>query len=303
MRSLSTTSVASFWDELEKIAVSIDDLYRSASKAKNVFIGDVPETVQGGGAITVPKRDVALEVIDRRAAPVREGFSKVRSGLSEILPGSRLMGALRENLVGRLDNAEGAYNKMILSQKRDVRKKGVIAVNPTLSGKIFGVPDSSSRGLTASLLAHELYERGVKKKNLNLLYSHLAPEVLLKEHNLLSRLTGDGSDEVRSAFRKVRQTTGEAPHMKALLTSVYGPRAAQFTEEGAKIPMSMVRDLQKKLQADPSLVAKAKASVPQGSLLDQGRSYLDKARLNLRALRATSAESARLMNASQTPNK
>lgn len=294
MRNLNVESVHSFWSELEKIAVSVDDLFRSVSAAKKVHVGDSMQALRGGGAYAYPPKPVVREVINRRFAPAKNFFSTANE-LASKLPSGKVRD-FGTAVTGRWQKNFDRGLKLTTSDAEQAA--GNIYADPKLIGPALGLPAGSSpdavRGLTASSIAHELYERGVKKKDVALLYSHLAPEVLLKEHNLLSRLEGAGADQARAAMRSFRQTSGEAPHMKALLTHVYGPRASQFTEEGAKIPMAMVRDLRKKLAADPTLLDKAKAAVPRGSLLERAKGNLEWLRAQNRMRRALQSASQQM---------
>jgi len=150
--------------------------------------------------------------------------------------------------------------------------KGQVAINPQmLTGTMKALSDQpnvsriAERGaMTGVGGVHELFERGVNPKNVVPLYSHLAPEVLLKEHNALSKLTGPGADQARKSFRGARKNSGEAEHMRNLLVQEFGPRASQFLEEGQKVPKGMMKALRKKLRDNPGRLQDA---VPKKSMV------------------------------------
>jgi hypothetical protein len=111
--------------------------------------------------------------------------------------------------------------------------------------------------LTGLLGVHELHERNQPARHVVPVYSHLHPEVLLKEHNAVSTLSGPGADYAREVLRKARHQTGEHQHMRNLLQHAFGERAGQFLREGEKVPKAMMRALRKKLQTDPELIARS----------------------------------------------
>lgn len=98
------------------------------------------------------------------------------------------------------------------------------------------------RAVNVSVGLHEGFERGVRPQQAAPMKSHAAPTVLINEHNMLSRMTGPGSDEARTAMRGMRQESGEQNALRRMLVNRYGDRAAQYLEEGQKVPAAMRRN-------------------------------------------------------------
>lgn len=110
---------------------------------------------------------------------------------------------------------------------------------------------------TGVFASHELAERSVHPRNIHPFYSHLSPEVLLKERNTVARLTGPGSENAKNFMGRLRDRSGEAQHLKNLMTSAFNdPRAAQFLEGSEKVPKAMRKALNRRLAADPGLIAR-----------------------------------------------
>jgi hypothetical protein len=155
-------------------------------------------------------------------------------------------------LGGGYASATGAQARAVGASASDVAHPGRIVVDPTVVGAVspHGRPKSvAERGaLTATSAAHELMERRVKPKaygrDPNVQHGDMG--VLMKEHNMASRLEGPGANYARKHLRSMRKATGEDKQLRDLITKTYGPRAAQFLDEGQKIPRAMRRDLQRR---------------------------------------------------------
>ena len=154
---------------------------------------------------------------------------------------------------------------------------GTTLVHPEINARVAramtgGAPLSpqGQSAYTGVSAAHEIAERRVHPRNVvGGFYSHVSPDVLLQEHNTLSRLTGPGADEARNMGRAMRMGTGETPHLKNMLTTAFNdPRAAGYLAEGEKVPKAMRKALLRKIQQDPSIIAR---SAPQVGLLDKLR--------------------------------
>ena len=292
---MSSSAFYSFLDELEKIAVSVKDLYQGVSRAGNIKIGPSPIAARGGGGVTVPAEKVVRGLAERKVAPARRvvsGLETARSYLPTALTGAAkkrgydVDQAMRQarrlpkdmedyivrssGLMGMMDGGPGKGFGRIA-----VDPKALDTVMPAMAGTRRAMSSADSDALSAVVGSHELAERAVKKRHMAPVYSHLSPEVLLKEHNLLSRLTGKGSDHARATMRGLRRTTGEADHMRHLLMEAFGPRAGQFMAEGEKVPAAMRRALRRRLQEDPSLLSRAlKSAKRERGVMGQARHRL-----------------------------
>jgi len=277
---MNTTLLNAFTDELEKISVDTRVLLRNVRKAKNVSIGrmlDNPMSMMGGGGVTTsPSRKatnaLVKKKIDETVAKVtkdsfRDAPAKKRIAANQLASMSRKITKKPADWVGGKQWSQGGK-----------ANAGKIQVSPEMAGNTFatlarkrGPRRMAERGaMGATVAAHELFERGSKK--IAPVFSHLHPEVLLKEHNLVSRLTGPGSKYTRSVMRGARKRSGEDKFVRQLLTEAYGPRAAQFTREGAKIPKAMRKNLRKKIEQNPAILDRAMRGVkpPKLGKMEQG---------------------------------
>ena len=277
---MNTTLLNGFTDELEKISVDTRVLLRNVRKAKNVSIGrmlDNPMSMMGGGGVTTsPSRKatnaLVKKKIDETVAKVtkdsfRDAPAKKRIAANQLASMSRKITKKPADWVGGKQWSQGGK-----------ANAGKIQVSPEMAGNTFatlarkrGPRRMAERGaMGATVAAHELFERGSKK--IAPVFSHLHPEVLLKEHNLVSRLTGPGSKYTRSVMRGARKRSGEDKFVRQLLTEAYGPRAAQFTREGAKIPKAMRKNLRKKIEQNPAILDRAMRGVkpPKLGKMEQG---------------------------------
>lgn len=122
-------------------------------------------------------------------------------------------------------------------------------LNDMFSDAVRTHQDNHLNAVTGVAGAHELFERKTHVKNMLYRGGHLSPEVLLKEHNLLSKLEGPGADSARETLRAVRSQRGDTADVQKMVHSAYGDRGAQFLAEGERIPKAMRKDLMRKMRA------------------------------------------------------
>lgn len=117
---------------------------------------------------------------------------------------------------------------------------------------------AGQRATNVAVGLHEGFERGVKPSEVQPVFGHLSPKVLLNEHNMISRMTGPGSDEARNLFTQMRSSPipdaphGEMGHIRKRFVDYYGPRAEEFFQPGAKIPAAMRRDFVRRPNIEPT---------------------------------------------------
>jgi hypothetical protein len=246
-----------------KEAVTVDDLYRKTTSAPGVDIN--PQSLDRmvanaqGGAVTNPTSRQMPEAFGQ--APTTVGMRKLRS-VADRIP---------HRLARDFSHGLKPFTEAPRIPKKD---GGKILVNPEAIQKVLPayrgtselVSPEARRGLTALVTSHELAERRVAPKDIRRFQSHFAPEVLLKERNAIARLEGPGGREAAEMLAKTREATGEAQHMRNLLTRAYGPRAAQFLEGNEKVPKALLRGLRRKLRADPSMLYAADPAKSMGVL-------------------------------------
>jgi hypothetical protein len=261
--------LASFYDELEKIAVDTLKLFRGVRRAKGMNMvtdaGDTVATMMMGGGMTVPKsKAVRSDLLDHRTAKARSVSEKLRAA-----SGSKYMPKFLRKPTQAA--SEGIDQKLKAQREKAMELPSGMYVSPRATaatiGNGHGKTRSSQRAALAGVVgSHEIAEASVKRKDaLKGFYSHLSPDVLMKEHNTLSRLEGPGADYARKSLREARRVSGEDQHIKNMLTKVYGPRAEQFTREGEKIPKAVRKHLLRRIRENPELVdqTKPKMSVSQ----------------------------------------
>lgn len=245
-----------FAQELVKEAVTVENLYRGVSSAKNVDLNPgwlaKREVRQAGGGMMRPTSRQAVPVW--KQSPER---AKLVTGLNQLH--KQLKASPIKAVSDRADLVYKAEPKSLYSgipKFIESRIAGKIKVDPEIvntnipasAGKPKLQTPEAQKALTALVASHELAERRVHPKNIRKFNGHLAPEVLLKERNAIARLEGPGAREAADTMAAVRERSGEAQHMRNLLTNAYGPRAAQFLEGDQKVPKAMLRNLRRRLR-------------------------------------------------------
>lgn len=244
-----------FAQELVKEAVTVEDLYRGVSSAKNVNLkgGPITSFLTRSSAVTFPTtrqtkivaRDIVSDSIDNvyrrmRDSPIKAVRDQARTVLRYEKP--------------IMDNMK--LSRMPFRGKIIVNPRGVNTDLATWAKKPKLQTPEAQKALTSLVASHELAERGVDPKNIQRFSSHFAPEVLLKERNAIARLEGPGAREAVDMMAAARERTGEAQQMRNLLTNAYGPRAVQFLEGNEKVPKAMLRNLRRRFrEGDLHIVA------------------------------------------------
>jgi hypothetical protein len=272
-----------FVQELVKEAVTVDDLYRGTTSAKNVNLDLAPEdrrsVRQQGGGVSI--------ATDRQLKPALEQYApNVTTNKMQDMLRRAPVKALRDQ-ADKLDVLKHTPSSI------PKQLRGIIAIDPdtvnTVVPALAGRPKLQSpyaqRALTALSTSHELAERRIAPRDIRRFQSHLAPEVLLKERNAIARLEGPGAREAADLLAAAREQTGEAQHMRNLLTNAYGPRAQQFLEGDQKVPKALLRGLRRKLRENPSILEAADPTRSMG--------FIDK----LKAGKDSIARSARVTQA------
>jgi hypothetical protein len=255
----STLEGLRFASDLLKEAADVGLLAQRLLRARGVHLS-TPLSHFGGGAFTVPtRRQVPLVA----KAKYQGEIASASTPRTEELRDEAL--AIRGMAPGAgTDALRAAYHRKVEDGSKHVRRElegygphGSIQVHPprnaeTLS-KWTGIPVSphgdDQRALLATTVAHEMFERGIRPAHASPFHSHISPDVLLQEHNLLSKLEGPGADHARQVYRALRKNTGEAEQLRGALRHKLGPAAPQFLDEGQKIPKAMRRSLQRQARA------------------------------------------------------
>ena len=210
------------FDELQKIAVSMAET-REAMKRID------PHLFLGRGANAFP----TMAQMKTRAKQLALGQKKFR----EMFP---------DKLLPRVRTTQ----ELVESHIKNLQREGPPGLGMSPGSISVGMFE---RHLPTSTL-HEQFERAVKPHlSTKRFYTHGNPEVLIKEHNMLSRLRGRGAKQVRAEHRALRRQPWdpedvefgmvpgrtEEEGLRNLFVQQFGPRAAQFLREGRKVPKAM----------------------------------------------------------------
>lgn len=248
-----TAMLGGFIDEMEKISATVQELLEGvgrlgvtksprATSAKKILSdlmgmemgwanpnpGVLEKLVSGGGAITSIPRNLKDAVRARhedvfRAVGKKRGYSSAE-------------------VEDALQNLRNTPNAMFVSpNNRSYVLTGRGAANPgSLIGKSKGWRGESRKAFNVLASHHEGFERAaLKGKNIDPAYAHMSPDVLMKEHNLLTRLTGPGSEEAKRTLLDTREVMGDAKALSDSLVERFGPKAKIEYGTSQKIPKAM----------------------------------------------------------------
>lgn len=277
-----------FFSELEKIAVDTLELAQRTLTAPGVRTS-TPQTIPAlrvGPAFTRPTAPQSQGIAAVATRPLTSLVNKLplpqkmRTGLntSAVSGAADMIAKRQEATMGGMPHGgivvQEPSRVPLVARRTQPRVQNASAV-ASLAGKptSFSSPwlkynspidvattnnrFESAMARTGVFASHELAERSVHPRNIHPFYSHLSPEVLLKERNTVARLTGPGSENTKNVMNQARGSSGEAQHLKNLMTSAFkDPRAAQFLEGNEKVPKAMRKALNRRLAADPGLIAR-----------------------------------------------
>ena len=129
---------------------------------------------------------------------------------------------------------------------------GMIFAGKDLQSGIEGLSGPGKKAARTMGILHELYERGAGPSQLyKTRQLHASPQVLMKEHNLLSTIKGKGARNASDAIIGARQSIGEASAFSRSLEDI-SPKFRDYIGEygrGQKMPRAMRKYLTKKLLA------------------------------------------------------
>lgn len=233
--------------DLVKYAVSVREM-REAAKRIGVIRPEVGSLLEQFGGFTVPTK--VVQKGGRLAEALKiEAFQKA-------LMGPEMHGQVQAALKPLIADKK-LWGKLFVA--KDVGKR----LDPTIR------PGSSrAHNLEAFTRLHEAAERA-GLKNIRSSSLHGSPDVLIKDLNLLSRLTGRGSRGVKRSIGGLREPEFEL--LKQQMMEKLGPKAATFFEPGAKIPKAMRKAFTKRA---PDITPEQGAQIMQA----QHNVILDKAR-------------------------
>ena len=223
-----------------KLAVDASQLWQRVQRAKNVFTDVTPEVgalglnlAAIGGATSIPH------------------MQQIRAHVQHLKP---LHGALERlgqpATTQHMSNMYGAAKGQVIVHPETIQRA---------ARYIPGAHPNPHHDATGALVgAHELFERGVKKRDqapMGSFFTHNAPNVLLKEHNLMSRMTGEGADSAVQTIRALRAANGEDVGLRGIVDrAMRDPRAQQFLAPGEKVPKAMRKAIDRRIRQDPNVL-------------------------------------------------
>lgn len=253
---------SAFVQEFVKEAVTVDDLHRGVFSAKKVLLA-TPDMKGFDRYVSASSRLTTPQL----RAYVRTDPANIRIDNAQKVLRQQSSPILRAH-ADRLEKGKVKMDSVPVEERGEIRvnPKVMNVVTPVVAGRPPLRTPESQKALTALNVSHELAERAVHPRDMIRFSSHAAPEVLLKERNAIARLEGPGAREAADMLAAAREQTGEAQHMRNLLTRTYGPRAAQFLEGDQKVPKAMLRNLRRRLQKNPALLHEADPDRSMGLL-------------------------------------
>jgi len=211
---------SSFVDELEKIAISINQIRAASKRIGKTITPEKGSIIDAFGAIATPTK----------AQVGKKNLSSARSIArmqSKILP-KEVTYSMKKAL------------KPIYSDKS---KRGKIYLSDDIGARLSPSASPKTQKRVGSLTKiHERQETKVKMKPGSL---HLSPKVMMDEMNMANNITGHGSKVLSKELQGLRKA--EFGHLrKQIVKGVKDKRALQYTKPGRKIPKAMKKHLLKK---------------------------------------------------------
>lgn len=243
------STLSSYVDEYIKISASMSELkgaikrlgvkfhsLKSWKPSKALLEGNFSTmkakdyTALGGGAATVPTIRSAKRVLPQIAdAAIRTGAT---------LPKGELIAHMKKDMATTLKFGPGTIylsrGRGSLGSVAELKKKPREALST-----IFGI--------------HEGLERAVKPKEVLFGYGHFSPQVLAKEHNMLTTLSGPGAKDSNAFLRKVRALQGDSIALSQIYEKALGDKYRLVYGEGKKIPKAMQKHVMRRLKSDEGL--------------------------------------------------
>jgi len=258
-----------FADEMSKIAVSVDQLGQMARRMPKLrtkmrtglvdpermmnpgVSGDLKQMMGHIGLGAVAKPQQVMSNVKRMLGdtPVSALPAEIRNQLTGAMQASRKAGGTvlmpTGGMAGQMQRtsrgfkAQGAPKEMV---------EGIATRSMSPQGK---------RALNLTGIGHEAAERTTHPDSVLAVASHLSPDVLLREHNMLSRLTGPGSAEASNFMRAMRRQSGEGTSMQDFLDKMYPSKGSKVIMpeygQGAKITKAMRKDLRRRIASGEAL--------------------------------------------------
>lgn len=245
-------------DTMTKIAASIEDLRRGVRRlgivrAKIKDPMGFVKKMMSGDKVRMGPREIAAMGGSIATHPSKRAFEAMSKQQQRAVRRTMLTSGIPRQAVREFE-AQGQQAKKMLSMMKPGKKPVIMSGKGRMTpSRVFGamtgtqLTPAGKKGVNVAGIMHEGFERSAMKpgKTMRYGYGHASPEVLAKEHNMLARLTGKGSEETRKAIGKAREISGDSDALNKLLKERFGDRARIAFGEGKKIPKAMRKALRR----------------------------------------------------------
>jgi hypothetical protein len=245
-------------------AIEDAELWRVGNSGFAQMVPGKAQTIAFAGRQAVPRqqlRDSASMFAKSTDATVDSPFGFFQ------LDADSLKGIMQETAAA-VRHHESYGGKVVMpSASLDAQREFAKSIAPR---RTYPVPkrlrEDSRPALEGATVAHELFERSNPLRQSmrgGTFFSHISPQVLLKEHNLLAKATGPGSAVARNITAGVRHGTGESDLLSQHFLAASGGRArldfgAGVVDDqgkqlwGGRIPKAMRKNLAHRIATTPA---------------------------------------------------
>lgn len=252
--------------EIQKFAASIEELAQGAARLKGVL---KPTLRKNTKIYELAKINPFLQMVGKHNSGIKELLAM--GGIQTVPQSQEIIKALKkqrlidagvpQSTIDMISDQVGMPDSLlgkIITPAKSGGPTGFFGAEPALKYITEGLKGNpgAQKGFNASVLLHEGFERAAARDSSPedvgklLFISHLSPDVILKEHNLISRLTGPGAEKVREAFIKMR-TPGrksEGPFLEELIKQLYGDKFHFEYGKSGRIPKAMRKDILRQIK-------------------------------------------------------
>lgn len=228
-------------EAMMKVAASVDELQQAygrigIERIKRQKDPRMQLVQMGGGAAYVPKPKTVRDPGFLRGLAAHHGLrpEDIKGEIPGQIEAIKKLRSEGKPLVAG-GGFSGSGSGMVARLKKDIKKYGM-PPDPEMRKQVqlmldLGAKKSSAghRAVNVAGGLHEGFERKAAKKPALYGHGHLSPNVIMDETNMLSKMTGKGSDEARKTFSKLR--TFDHADITTALRQAYGERGVSYVRE------------------------------------------------------------------------
>jgi hypothetical protein len=254
---MNEVTLHAFWDELTKISATVDALGKGF---KRLGVTRVPGLKKGGKWLM----DNAAQELGGMSSPaqMQARHLVLMGGGAVTVPTKGMLGHMAPGFERAAKNTLGDTPETVAIARQGMANAQAMPKKPAILLPKGGAPQLQSQmgidvptnpqAMRAHAYAfghHEGFERAVKPHEQAYGHGHLSPNVLMKEHNMLSKMTGAGAEEARAGIRGLRETAGDMGAVRGGAERLYGPQASQFFGPDQRVPKAMMKDFTRRAVA------------------------------------------------------